>query len=322
MRNLNSMKSKTVLIKVSAGWTTQRFLDEYEITQEVFDKKIKEIFPHQRGREDVLRNLMQNDKRVERAKNSLVSRKKISQQSNMADSSLEGKTSEDGIQQSDDEQSAEQIVHEDRLAFLKDCILAVDKKIAELSDEYSEAVSKKERTLLLEKKKMEVLIDTFEKRLAEKKQELERIINEISEEDAKIERIESSIADKKQKREEFEREIGELTKLQIFVYEDGNIDVEQFDGEIIYSTSNSATDAFNITPKEFQCAWEGEYNRLLDSKEIPAELDEALEDMTRKEIKQLSKVIALVNYITQTGSFYDITFECERVQGAWTLCQN
>lgn len=322
MKTLNSMNSKTVLTKVSSGWTTQRFLDEYGITQEVFDKKIKEIFPHRRGRDDVLRNLMQNDKRIDRAKNSQTKRRKVTQSYASDFGNFEGQTLEDPSQKTykDEEKNVQQVVIEDKVTFLNDCILAVDRNISELLAEYEATVNKKEKGLLLQKKQVEDAIAALEKSLSEKRRELNQILKAISTEEAKIVELEESIATKKQKRNEFETEIRQLTKLQLFAYEDGTIEIDQFNGEVIYTTSDSTLTCFEMDNEEFGKAWEAEYKRLSNPNEISTELDEALENMTRREIKQLSKIIALVSHITQMGSMYDITFECERVRETWALC--
>lgn len=322
MKALNSMNSKTVLTKVSSGWTTQRFLDEYGITQEVFDKKIKEIFPHRRGRDDVLRNLMQNDKRIDRVQNSQSKRRKVMQSYASDFGNFKSQTLENPSQKTyqSEEKTVEQVVIEDKVTFLNDCILAVDRDLSELLAEYEAAVNKKEKVLLLQRKQIETAIAALERSLSEKRKELNQILKDISTEEAKIEELEESIAIKKQKIDEFETEIRQLTKLQLFAYEDGTIEIDQFNGEVIYTTSDSASTSFEMNNEEFGKAWKAEYKRLSNPNEISTELDEALENMTRREIKQLSKIIALVSHITQMGSMYDITFECERVQKTWALC--
>lgn len=322
MKSLNSLNSKIVLTKVSSGWTTQRFLDEYGITQEVFDKKIKEIFPHRRGRDDVLRNLMQNDKRIDRVQNSQTKRRKVMRPYASDFGNFEGQTSEVPNQESaqNEEETIQQVVIEDKVRFLNDCILAVDRDISELLAERELAVNKKEKVLLFQKKELEDDISALEKDLCKKRRELNQILKDISTKDAKIEELEESIATKRQKKDEFETEIRQLTKLQLFAYDDGTIEVDQFNGEVLYTTSDSASISFKMNEEEFGKAWEAEYNRLSNPNEISTELDEALENMTRREIKQLSKIIALVSHITQMGSLYDITFECERVRKTWALC--
>lgn len=298
MKNINNITSKVIRSKISDNWPTERFLSEYGITQAEFDKKIQEVFPIKRGRDEVLRGLKQNDKRLERGKNDVRNRGEKS--TSVINTTTQNSTA-------DLEEKAEDseiiVTKKDQIAFLRDCIAETEYIISEVNAD-------KERIIARRNEKLDSKIELTRKSLELESSlkatnwDLKEIIKDIEAADEKIAGFEVQIAEKEAKKAEFEAEIRSLTRFQIFAFKEGEVEIESEADEHFYIPDS----------------WENVYEELSKSADIPAELDELLEDMTRKQIKQLAKLVALINAIKEKGLEYELNVEDEILQSAVNLC--
>lgn len=299
MKNINSLTAKVIRSKVSDNWTTERFLSEYGITREEFDKKIQEVFPIKRGRDEALRGLKQNDKRMDRGKNDVRKRSgKNSSAKNDATLKIPTAASEETA-----ENPEIKVAKKDQIAFLRDCVAKTEKIIADINADKERIVARKNEKIA-SKEELTRKVFELERSLKATTFDLNETSKDIDAADEKIAVFDAKIAEKEAKKAEFEAEIRSLTRLAIFAFKEGEVEVVSESDETIEIPEN----------------WEKVYENLSKSADIPAQLDELLEDMTRKQIKQLAKLVALINAIKEKGLEYELNIEDEILQSAVKLC--
>lgn len=296
MKNINNITAKVIRSKVSDNWPTERFLREYGITQKEFDKKIQEVFPIKRGRDEVLRGLKQNDKLVDRGKNDVRKRGKTSTTAN-------GANLKPTVLEEVAENPEVEVAKKDQIAFLRDCVAEAEKIIADINAD-KERIVERRNEKLDSKEELSRKIFELERSLNATKFYLKETMKDIEVADEKIAGFEVQIAEKEAKKAEFEAEIRSLTRLQIFAFKEGEVEID-----------SEADETFEIPD-----SWEKVYEELSKSADIPVQLDELLEDMTRKQIKQLAKLVALINSTKEKGLEYELNIEDEILQSAVNMC--
>lgn len=294
MKNINNMTAKVIRSKVSSGWCTEKFLEEYGITRKEFDKKIEEVFPIQRGRDEVLRGLKQNNKRMERGKNDIRKRSKTPKSCGGAKLVVEEETADKPVDVRD---------IKGQIAFLRDCVAKAEYIITNVNADKERILARKSEKLA-SKEELTRKVFELERSLKAANWDLKEIIKDIEAADEKIAGFDTQIAEKEAKKAEFEAEIRSLTRLQIFAFKEGEVEID-----------SEADETFEIPD-----SWEKVYEELSKFPDIPAELDELLEDMTRKQIKQLAKLVALINTTKEKGLEYELNVEDEILQSAVNLC--
>lgn len=126
------------------------------------------------------------------------------------------------------------------------------------------------------------------KKIIEKRQlEVENISKEINEITNKISVEKDELFNNKQILEETRDYIKNLEKISIFVYKNGEIEIEN-------SETPEITD------------WQNEFETLIN--------DEAVENLSVKQIRQLAKLTVLEKQFEKEGKEYELTIEDEIVE--------
>lgn len=298
MRQLNSITSKTVRVKVNSGWTTERFLNEYGITQEEFDKKILEVFPTKRARSEVQRDLEQNDKRFERGKKNNIKRKKIV---TPISPEIMARIESFGKEQKTETLTSETLeAPKSQIEILGEEIQKSQEEIKGFKEE-KEKVRNVKENLLLQQANVETSIRAIKQELAIKEMELEDVITQIRNQEAELHRFDLRISKEEERVKKLEEDLSELKKIQIIFLDSGEIDV--------YPDEER---------NKLEYSWKECYDKLLNSKNSN-ELDEILDEMTLREIRQLAKAIALLEVIESKNLKYEFLIENERVEAAWQV---
>lgn len=290
------MTSKTVRSKVNAGWTTERFMNEYGITQEELSKKFLEIFPTKRIRAEVQRDLEQNDKRFERGKKNGSKRKKIQTPINqeirerlMLGDNFNTETEEGILVQ----------VPKSQIDILEVELQNVQEKLKEVEEERKRAVSNIKDNLLMRKKKIEASIEDIKKELKSKKAELDDVLGQIENKETYVCGLDMIIARREQEMEKLKIKLDDLKKIQVIFLDSGEIE--------IYPSKESDNLVYS---------WKDCYDKLLNSRNSK-EFEGILDQMTLKEIRQLAKVIAISEVIEARKCKYEFLIESDRVEEAW-----
>jgi chromosome segregation ATPase len=298
MNRLKSMTKKTLKTKICDGWPTQRFLDEYEITPEEFEAKIIEIFPAERARNEIHRNLKQNDKRFERHKNT----RKMYVVSDGSETNL---TAPKVVKLDTADYVAEMEVEteespESELESLTIRLNQVETEILEKLEEKKGVAARCDK-LAVDESALIITINQLKATLSQRESDLESLRENFSNEKRNLSKMEEDISSCNAKADSLKEEIRKLKTVNIFVYENGEISIEDA----------NETDEIGVTEE-----WEDIYVKFSHSEDISKELDDCLETFTRGEMKVLAKLYSLFEVLKKKDIPYEVTSDIEKLEYA------
>lgn len=248
---LNRINGKKMEVEIKNGATMENFLEKYNCTRDEFLEYLHKNFS-ENARNSMLRSIAKNSKKIKK--------------------------------QSRNEQ---QLIMDEE----KSCEVTMEMHIEELAavttdNKHQKNLSKRRslfEQLRIQKEKMLEL-----KKIIEKRQlEVENISKEINEVTNKISVEKDELFNNKQILEETRDYIKNLEKISIFVYKNGEIEIEN-------SETPEITD------------WQNEFETLIN--------DEAVENLSVKQIRQLAKLTVLEKQFEKEGKEYELTIEDEIVE--------
>ena len=277
---MKQLTGKIMEEKLKIGWTTTDFAQFFDVTEEEFLNRLNKAFT-ERACADILRRLKKNDKFHKKACLAVLNRKKIKSnpQNDVKSSDFLSGEEDEKTETSTYLENLEKTEHE-----LSDLIIG-------LESEHKALFQKRNclaKDLMQEK---QVLLD-FVNELSKHKETILKIIADCQDLTSKMHEMMLNISIKRKELESIRSEIKELKKIQIFFYNNGEI--EFLNGESIKIPDEAIQASDNL------------FNQLVSNP--------LLENATVKTIKQLSCLISITRYMSQQQFEFDITFEDSKME--------
>lgn len=284
---LSHVTGKKISVKLKYGYTLDDFTRIYNCTEEEFDTFLQKNF-EKSAYNKIQTEMGKNSKR----KNN---NKKSSSKSNCTYTDEEltvpafDTSSEKQLSEPQFPVPVSSLSKEEKLQHLKD-----DEKILR-----NELISKeiKHKNLITQKKelfkKLEIqrsLMLQLRKTIEQRQKEVEKISNDLETLYDEIASLNSSISNERKDLLDIQKQIKDLEKISLFIYENGEIDTDNF---VIDIPDN----------------WNEVFENILRN--------EVVEDLSIKQIKQLAKLIVLTGILNANALEYELTFESENSQKAF-----
>ena len=276
---MKQLTGKIMEEKLKIGWTTTDFAQFFDVTEEEFLNRLNKAFT-EKACADILRRLKRNDKFHRKACLAVLNRKKIKSnpQNDVKSSDFLSGEEDEKTETSTYLENLEKTEHE-----LSDLIIG-------LESEHKALFQKRNclaKDLMQEK---QVLLD-FVNKLSKHKETILKIIADCQDLTSKMHEKMINISTKRQELESIRSEIKELKKIQIFFYENGEIEFLNGESKI---------------PDEAIQASDNLFNQLVSN--------HLLENATVKTIKQLSCLISITRYMSEQQFEFNITFEDSEIE--------
>lgn len=265
---LNRINGKKMEVEIKNGATMEDFLEKYNCSRDEFLEYLKKNFSES-AMNSMLRNITRNSKRTKRqSKNE----QKHMNESQICEETMQIHEHEEVATNNNDE-----ILQE-----MKEKEKNVELQIFEKEKEHQKSLSKRKNLFEQLRKQKEKMLDL--KKIIEQRQiEVENISKEINEVTNKISAEKEDLSNDKQMLKEVRDYIKNLEKTSIFVYENGEIEIENS------KTQQEITD------------WQNEFEILITN--------DLVENLSVKQIRQLAKLIVLEKQLRKEGKEYEVTIE-------------
>ena len=283
---MKQLTGKIMEEKLKIGWTTTDFAQFFDVTEEEFLNRLNKAFT-EKACADMLRRLKKNDKFHKKACMAVLNRKKIKSVNSQLLNFQNDVKSLDSLSGEEDEQpetsnyleNLEKTEHE-----LSDVLIGLESE--------HKALCQKRKCLAKDlKQEKQVLLD-FVNKLSKHKETIFKIIEDCQDLTRQMHEMMLNISTKRQELESIRSEIKELKKIQIFFYENGEI--EFLNGKSIKIPDEGVQASDNL------------FNQLVSNP--------LLENATVKIIKQLSVLISIKRYLSEQQFEFDITFEDSEIE--------
>ena len=273
--------------RIKHGWTLNQISQSYGVSEEEFLEALKKTFSS-KAYKGMLARLRKNEKIAHKAqKEEIIAEEVVSY-----DESNQPETSTAIEEQTvDSENSSEDSI--ESLQLQKEELQNV---LNRLELEHKALASQRVQIRNRISDYKAVLLD-MQSKIRQYQTELEALVSELDEKFASMQTVNSSICEAKTALAEIDSKIEAKQKTFILVYEKGNLEIESsFEFEIE------------------QDDWSTLFNKLIK--------DELVDSLTVKQIRGLSKCIALVKYLNSQGFKYEIAFENSIVEALFTKIFN
>lgn len=187
---------------------------------------------------------------------------------------------------------------EERLKLLEEQKAKVEQEIA-LHESNKKNVLSVAATGEQEIKNLNREIQELQKEITEKKIRITQVNEGLLYNSKELVEVQKELAAARRKFSEISAKIELLKKKKVLVTADGFLKVD--DGVVI--------------PEE----WTSQYSEFLRPEEVNKTLDEKLENLTRREIKTLAKLITLLEMFKAQGQRYEVVFDNESIKEAYKI---
>lgn len=282
---------KMLRTKIKAGWSTHDFLTTFDMTEEQFHDYILKKFSN--GSTGVFRQLSSNDKFSKRMAAPSEDKSEDSAITSEACvvSSLEETVTELEAEDNSMEEQVSSVSPIDELRTLESRLsseLCAKETVREqlLSDRRMsyDALSKQRAEII----RLRALVDQELKSVDETLLQLDNI-------SSKLEELNLQIAESQKQLDSTRLQIKSLEKVFVYCFTDGKIEVENYQGEV----PALCDDCSSILPK------------FLENPDF--------ESITLKEVKQYSRLLALVQILKEQGLSFEVSFDNPTLQHAWEV---
>lgn len=277
MSSLRDLSGKSLEVELKRGLTLEDFARKYECTQEDFLNHLEKNFC-EKARKSITRNMTKNAKKrkptrtTKTKKETKLTLSKIHEGSksiSQEDKKVNNPTTENSDLQNLKERERlliSEISNKERIH---------ERSISERMKLFDELRQKKEKMLELKE-----IIEQNQK-------EVEKISTQIAKITKRVTAENETISSNKQTLEEVKSCIMKLEKISVFVYKNGEIEIENAN---IPETSG----------------WEDLFDSLIHNKIV--------ENLSLKQVRQLAKLLVIVERFQAQKQNYELTFESETEQ--------
>lgn len=265
--------------RIKHGWTLNQISQSYGVSEEEFLEALKKTFSS-KAYKGMLARLRKNEKIAHKTqKEEIIAEEVVSY-----DESNQPETSTAIEEQTvDSENSSEDSI--ESLQLQKEELQNV---LNRLELEHKALASQRVQIRNRISDYKAVLLD-MQSKIRQYQTELEALVSELDEKFASMQTVNSSICEAKTALAEIDSKIEAKQKTFILVYETGDIEIE-------------SSFEFEIEQDE----WSTLFDKIIK--------DELVDSLTVKQIRGLSKCIALVKYLNSQGFKYEIAFESSIVE--------
>ena len=271
---MTTLNAKLMEDKLKIGWTSEDFAQHLEISVEDFPTLLQRTFSSRASR-SMLAKLDQNQKR----KKKLI-RKKVTPMEVELETLPE---TEEPIS------SSEQTLSD--LEILRKKADVIQKEICEKEIHQNELFSQRRILYNSLKNKKEKLLQ-LQTLIDQHKTEVEEVVAKFADLSNQLSFLKAEISDQRRILEDIQSDIKSLEKVVIYVYNNGEIELENSEVEI-------------------PDTWTSLFPELI-------ELD-TVEALTVKQIKQLAKLIAFTRLLNDLSKKFEISFDNEEVSKAYSV---
>ena len=269
------LNAKLMNEKLKRGWTPDDFARHLDMSENEFLDSLQKLFGPKtyNGWLSELRTNQKRKEKLEKIKTKKVEKKAAP----LTDPETELET----------EAKPETELETKLLEELKSTEENIRKAICEKELAHIELKAKRnELNASLQKQKEALLLlkDEIQKR----QEEVNKIFNKLQETASEMSKKSTEISNSQQQLEKIQEKIRSLQKVEIFVYMNGEIEVDNYDMEILDSS------------------WNDLFKDLATN--------DLLENLTIKQIKQISKLIVLTKSLQRQNLKFEISFELEEVK--------
>lgn len=290
-----TITAKIMEEKIKKGWTTEEFSRYFQLEPEQFLEQLKKNFS-KKGCKNMLMRLERNDKLHYKHR-----KPRFVKMANME--VLKGESNKDKVVE--EKLSEEEFVVEVEL-FEKENLmgqLSIDELLTGLcreKEELKKALTEDEKNFFEYKSRRKNIREILQKKqdklvkmqneIRKEQEEIIKLTDDYNEAAVRMKELNESMLQRNERLEEIEKQVKSLNKITIFVYQNGEIESENY--EMVISDS-----------------WNQVFEDLMQKEEV--------EILTVKETKQLARVIELTKMLDEQNLEYEITFESENVQSVY-----
>lgn len=296
---LTRVTGKKISVKLKYGYTIDDFIRDFDCTKEEFIKFLQKNF-EKTSCNRILAEAEKNYKKknCNKKSSSLISENSVYTENKLIttvfDDVLVEQQSEtqDNVseeQLSETQLTSSSLIEEERLQNLKDEEKILRDSIISKENEHKNLIAKRKQLF----KKLETqrsMMLQLRKTIEQRKKEVEEISAELISLSDEIVSVNSFLSTERTDLLNIQNKIKELEKISVFIYENGEID----------------TDNFLIDIPE---TWNDVFENILRN--------EVVENLSIKQIKQIAKLIVLTGILNANSLEYELTFESENSQKAF-----
>lgn len=271
---MTNLNAKLMNQKLKKGWTASDFAEYLSTTEETFLEAVKETFSRNAAN-SMISTLRRNEKR--RNQRQVHEKSSFSDTTTISDTSLT-------ISKEEIETPCVQ----------SDIFGELNKKLEDISKELFQKETT-HKTLVSDRKRLYDSLRKYKEKMADLRKEIKlyqaeilEIADNISSMTDEMKKVNSEMKILRNELSEINLEIQKYSKFNIYVYESGEIDIEGEENFKIPETWSSLIQELTTNP-EFEC-------------------------LTIRQIKQLAKLIVLVEALKEQDKTFEFTFESEVVQ--------
>ena len=283
---MTQLNGKLMEEKLKRGWTVASFADYFQISEEDFLVRLKKTF-RSNTYEGMKRRLEQNAKIRKKAEQPPSNSKRV----DIPNISIPvvQKLSFRDLDLDDSETVLTKTEPKSHLETLKELEKDLSESLISLEGEHKELVQKR-KSLKASLYKERLALIEFLKQLTEHRENFREIVRCYDNLSIEMCNKMSEISDKKSQLEDIRLQIEEQEKIQIFFYENGEI---EFLGE---------RNSFDVSDGDIDIM----FNRFISNP--------SFENLTVKVIRQLAYLILLTQSLSMANKKYEIIFEDEAIE--------
>lgn len=270
MSSLRDLKGKTLEIELKRGATLEDFAQKYECTQDEFLEHLEKNFC-EKAKNSIVRNMTKNAKKRKPTKRVQGKGPKTLSQIHESSTILQ-----------EDKQVNNSTTEDSELQKLKERETLLISEISKQEMLHEKSISERMKLFEELRQQREKMLELKEI-IKQNQKEVEKISTELVEITERITSENETIATNKQKLEEVKHCIKSFEKIIIFVYKNGETEIDN-EADIPETTG-----------------WDEVFDSLIHNK--------AVEELSLKQVQQFAKLLVLVEKLQSKNRKYELTFE-------------
>lgn len=282
---LSHVTGKKIYVYLKQGYNIDDFTEYFDCTEEEFYDFLRKNFTKPSFNK-IIANIEKNSKKKNNNKKSSSKSNCIYEETELIIPTLDP-TLEEPL--SEVQPSVTVSSEEKKLQHLKDEEKVLQNEIISKENEHKNLITKR-RELFKKLENQHSLLLQLRETIKQRQKEVEKISNDLNTLSDEIASVNFSISNGRKDLLDIQKQIKDLEKISLFIYENGEID----------------TDNFLIDIPE---TWNDVFENILRN--------EVVENLSIKQIKQIAKLIVLTSILHANSLEYELTFESENSQKAF-----
>lgn len=284
-----NLSIKTIIEKTKRGYSLEEISEHFGISPDVFESELSKKFGQQKATE-LISSIQKKKKKPSKRTSKKEESVNVDYNSNSVESETSSTAVEVEVYNSDEEEKAEEtkVDFKSSIQDLENQVGILTNQILEIEKKRKSHLSNK-NALLKELSEFEAEVKTIQNSIIKKRERILSIFEEIGSLTSKAQDLYKEGKAKTSELEALTKKIAELKKVTILVLSNGQLQYES--GEVIEISDDSSSKLYNALVR-----------------------DERLEELTVKEIKQLSKLFYLADSLRLQQIEFNILFDSEKLE--------